>query len=104
MIPLILATFTWGANPLSSATLHLCDEADACVTVTNTLTTMTAETVEAELAADGFVVWMIYTHGGYTDPDHVTITAPRGFTVEPSDATLAEGESVTFRIFLPAMG
>lgn len=96
----IAAVIMWGA---SFATIHNCPQADICVTVHNRLSA-SPDHYEGELSRDGFTAWLIVEMGDGDEPDHATVTVPRGYTVFPSGATIPEGESVTFEIFLPVMG
>lgn len=89
----------WGA---STAVLHACDEADACVTVTNVLSASPEEVHDA-LELDGLTVIVHGFMGAGNIPDLNAVEAPLGYLVEPESAEIDEGDSLTFRIYFPAL-
>lgn len=93
-------TMNWGT---SWAVLTECEEADACVFVTNTLTS-SANVVNGTLSVGWVTVELRAEMFAGAIPDKVTITAPPGFIVDPPFAVIEEARMVVFRIYFPAMG
>lgn len=90
----------WGG---SSALLHPCRAADACVTVHNELSA-TPDIVAVILDYHGFAVELIVVMGDGAEPDRATLRAPVGWLVMPKWADVPEGGAVTFQLFAPMVG
>ena len=107
-LALILAATAAHADPVtlwgdSSASLGPCPQADACLTVTNTLTHSEDE-FDRVLSLDGMTVRLHVSIGAGSLPDTITVTPPVGFTVNPPRAMIEEGHSAVFQIFAPLIG